>query len=345
MLKRSSLKQSRLFCPITRSFDDLSFSLVDYKNNYFTSNDLIKIIEFYDGFEKREHLIQWMEERPTGVTNIFEVKGSNEIIVVIPTADFNGKYAKECRENIFKGLRLIFAESGGREDFYFNYSHNCNMGIKKAMEYNPKWIVVSNDDMQKVDNISTLVTELNEASNNDVAVCFSQGKRKKSSTHSYPMKIGKKTILYDITYFIFSKITRTRIQFEKKHKQFFGKNILSVGLNFPYSLFSKGNLKFINGGAFFILNSKIFNENYFFDEVFINGVEDVDLSLRIKLGDLKTEILKYRIKSYRGSTLGRYGSIRSLRDIINEIYFNYKYDFDVLSSFYLDKSNNASKLL
>ena len=102
MQKRSSLNQSRLFCPITQYFGDLSFSLVDYKNNYFTSNDPNKIIEFYNGFENRDQLIQWMRERPKGVANIHEFEGDKDIIVVIPTADFNGKYAKECRENIFK---------------------------------------------------------------------------------------------------------------------------------------------------------------------------------------------------------------------------------------------------
>lgn len=319
--------RSPLSCSIDKLQRDLFLSLVDYRNNYFSSNDPNKIIEFYDGFANRDQFIQWMKERPKSIAEIYEVEGDKEIITVIPTADFNGKYAKTCREEIFKGLHMVFVESGGKEDFYFNFAHNCNVGIKKALEYNPKWIVVSNDDMRKVDNINTLVNELNEAYNNNVDVCFSQGKRKKSSTHSYPMKIGRKTILYKITYFIFSKITRTRIQFEKKHMHFFGKNILSVGLNFPYCLFSKGNFKFVNGGALFILNSKIFNENYFFDEVFINGAEDVDLSLRIKQGDLKTEILKYKIKSYRGGTLGRYGSVRSLRNMINEIYFNYKYSF------------------
>ena len=61
-------------------------------------------MEFYKSFENREQLIRWMRERPKGVANIREVEGGKEIIVVIPTADFNGKYARECRENIFKGL-------------------------------------------------------------------------------------------------------------------------------------------------------------------------------------------------------------------------------------------------
>ena len=151
---------SRKKCPITFSEFPKFFSLVDYRNNYFTSDDPNRIIEFYNGFENRDQLIQWMRERPKGIANIHEVEGDKDIIVVIPTADFNGKYARECRENIFKGLHMVFVESGEVPDCYFNYAHNCNVGIRIAMVYNPKWVVVSNDDMHKIDDISILNNEL-----------------------------------------------------------------------------------------------------------------------------------------------------------------------------------------
>ena len=144
------IQNSRQRCVLERYDDDLFFSLVCYRNNLFTSNDPEKIIEFYNGFENRDQPVQWMKERPKGNSYIHEVEGEKDIIVVIPTLDFNGKYAVNCRENIFKGLHIIFVESGEKDDFYFNYAHNCNMGIKKAMEYNPKWVVVSNDDIHRI---------------------------------------------------------------------------------------------------------------------------------------------------------------------------------------------------
>ena len=149
-----TLLVGRLHCPVKKSTTDIFFSLIDYRNNFFNSDNLDKIIKFYNGFENRDQLIQWMKERPKGAAYIHEIEGDKDIIVVIPTADFNGKYARECRENIFKGLHIVFVESGGRGDFYFNYAHNCNVGIKKAMEYKPKWVVVSNDDMEMIDSIS-----------------------------------------------------------------------------------------------------------------------------------------------------------------------------------------------
>ena len=143
------IQNNRLRCKFEKNNTVLFFSLVDYRNNLFTSNDPEKIIEFYNGFHNRDQLIQWMKERPKGASYIHEVEGNKDIIVVIPTADFNGKYARTCREEIFKGLHMVFVESGENPDPYFNYAHNCNVGIKRAMEYNPKWVVVSNDDMRK----------------------------------------------------------------------------------------------------------------------------------------------------------------------------------------------------
>jgi hypothetical protein len=63
-------EKSRLFCPLNQNVSELFFSLVDYRNNYFTSDDPDKIIEFYNDFENRDQLIQWMKERPKGIANI-----------------------------------------------------------------------------------------------------------------------------------------------------------------------------------------------------------------------------------------------------------------------------------
>ncbi|MEM3455717.1 MAG: hypothetical protein QXT72_04095 [Candidatus Micrarchaeia archaeon] len=94
------------------------------------SNDFEKIIEFYNHFKIKYELIKWMKERPKGLSYIYEVGGNKDIIVVIPTADFNGRYAKTCRDEIFKGLHIIFVLSG-KGNYYFNYAHNCYVDIKK----------------------------------------------------------------------------------------------------------------------------------------------------------------------------------------------------------------------
>jgi len=70
-----------------------------------------------------------------------------------------------------------------------------------------------------------------------------------------------------------------------------------------------------------------------FDETFVNGGEDLDLSLSIKSRGNKIEFISYRIGDYLGSSLGKNtpegirnlkGTPRRLRDIANMSYFNYK---------------------
>ena len=141
-----------------------------------------------------------MKDRPKGVANIHEVDGDKEIIVVIPTADFNGKYAKNCRENIFKGQHIVFVESAEIPDPYFNGAHNVNIGIKKAIEYNPKWIVFSGDDMVKIDDVKVLKEELMKLDETRYDVVFTNP----SEYHSTLEKISAPSQLYKFYYRITS---------------------------------------------------------------------------------------------------------------------------------------------
>ena len=317
---------------------ELFFSLVDYRNNYFTSNDPNKIIEFYNGFDNREELIQWMKERPKGVANIHEVDGDKDIIVVIPTADFNGMYARECRENIFKGLHMVFVESGGRGDFYFNIAHNFNVGIRKAMEYNPKWIIYSGDDMIKVDPISKLISELQKIDNTDVYTVFTS----LGDYHSVPMFLGMPNFLFHnvlkILNFIskrFSYIEESYFNLRRFNEQLFFPRY-ECGPTLPYKIlnfiFFKKIENFINTLSFGIFSSNFVIKSDFkvFDEIYINEMEDTDLSIRIKHMKNNKVFVNFKISEYIGSSLGR-GGVRTLRVVPGWTYFSYKMengDFD-----------------
>jgi len=183
--ENNEIRSNILQCPRDNN-DKIFFTLMDYLNNLFMSNDPKDILRFYDYFDNRDQLIKWMMERPKGNYRIVEFNNDeNDIIVVILTMDVNGKFAKTCRDEIFKGLHIIFVESGVG-NYYFNYAHNCNAGIKKAMEYNPKWIVLSNDDMYKIDDVEVLVKELSKLDNKYINIIF----RKESNicyTHEFPI--------------------------------------------------------------------------------------------------------------------------------------------------------------
>jgi hypothetical protein len=308
-------EKSRLFCPLNRSMSELFFSLVDYRNNYFTSEDPDKIIEFYNGFKNSDQLIQWMRERPKGVVNIHEVDGDKDIIVVIPTADFNGKYAKECRENIFKGLHIIFVESGEVPDPYFNYAHNCNVGIRKAMEYNPKWIVLSNDDMNKIDHVKKLIIELNGISELEFDIAYLENKNKVVNLVRISLSTNKRRFFFRVM----SRQTRIIIYLEKKFKI----KYLVSPLKLYYSWLYDGQYNVPAIGDFAIFSTNLLSTTQFlFDETYINGGEDVDASLSLYFKGCRYKTINYDIASISGGTIGKGG--RMLRDLSNLAYLNYK---------------------
>ena len=330
-------RSSRLWCTLKKEGNDLFFSLVDYRNNYFTSNDPEKIIEFYNGFENRDQLIQWMKERPNGTHTIYEVEGDNDIIVVIPTADYNGKFAKECRENIFKGLYIIFVESGGRGDFYFNYARNCNVGIKKAMEYNPKWVVVSNDDAFKIDDVDALVNGLTKLDNKKYDTVFTLPP---SRYHSHRESIGKRNLVRSLFYSTYDSSHRIRKKIEDKYNINYmirpGKgmskimlnNVENIILTQAFGIFSPNFLrKFTNGP---------------YDLVYINNIEEFDLSYELNKEERRLGYINYRVGDYVGTSLGN-GKDRWMRSLASEVYFNFKLEnrltpFEKFNPIILDSS-------
>jgi hypothetical protein len=317
------LERSRLFCPMERNNEEMFFSLVDYRNNYFTSDDPDKIIEFYFGFENRDHLIQWMKERPKGVANIYEIDGEKDIIVVIPTADFNGKYANECKENIFKGLQMVFVESGGRGDFYFNIAHNVNVGIKKAKEYNPKWIVVSGDDMVKVDEVGVLKEGLSNLDSDEVGLVYAYPP---SNYHSLEECVARGRITRNIIRIILRGVKKDRIYDIKKRNEVEFLIVQDKPMNrFLYQY----KFRFIDTIAFGIYSNKMLTDilaeaTYIFDCNFINCHEESDLAIRVSRSKWKSAKVEYKIKPLIGESLGR-TNVRTMRDLASGVYFSKKF--------------------
>ena len=332
MKEQYSLYKSRLHFPIGKSNGALFFSLVDYRNNYFTSDDPDKIIEFYNGFKTRDHLIQWMKERPKGVSNIYEVEGDCEVVVVIPTADFNGKYAIECRENIFKGFHIIFVESGGKRDFYFNFAHNMNIGLKKALEYNPKWIVCSNDDMRKIDESHKLTSELSALDPRKTDIVFTSPSP--TMYHSKPSFMGKTNLLGRLYYIWIQKTGIAPYDFWSYLYR--GGGLLNISdevillpTHFKSKLFFHNPKPLVTMMSFSIFSGKfVESENgEVFKEFFVNGAEDWDVSYRAFYKGLSYDFIQYQISEYSGATLGAGGN-RAIRDVANVLMFNHLYAKD-----------------
>lgn len=284
-------------------------------NDLFTSDSVDKILEFYSHFEDREQLIQWMRERPKGRAHIYEVEGNRDVIVVIPTANFNGKYARECRENIFTGLHIIFVESGGIGDLYFNYAHNCNVGIKKAMEYNPKWIILSNDDMYKIDPLMVLLNEIDKLDPDKLDVLFAKQRKYVTQTS----KLAERRV-------IFKKLidlSNRKMNFSNLENKF-GINLTGAPCKGLLSILYKRGLIFKNFVAFAIFSSNFGRnlEGEVFDETYLNAAEDTDLSIRA-MTDYRWRQINFEIGALKGTYLGM-NEIRRYKEIPSNAYLNYK---------------------
>ncbi|WP_145983950.1 hypothetical protein [Cuniculiplasma divulgatum] len=259
-----------------------------------------------------------MNERPKGVSNIHEVDGNKDVIVIVPTIDFNGKFARECRENIFKGLHIVFVESG--KDYYFNFAHNCNVGIKKSLEYDPKWIIVSNDDMVKIDTAKLLQEQLLALNEKKYDVIFTQP----SKYHSSSEKISRPNILFFVYSLIMNKnCGRTAL---KMYKKFLIRYLISP-ISGKFSKLFKNGYQYLEIQDFGIFSSLWISKvgGSIYDETFINAAEDTDLSIRIKIENARTMIIDYKIGDLIGSTLDT-GNLRAVRSIAGLTYLNWKWD-------------------
>jgi GT2 family glycosyltransferase len=216
-------------------------------------------------------------------------------------------------------------ESGGKGDFYFNYAHNCNVGIKKAMEYNPKWVVVSNDDMVKMDDVKVMKMEIDRIERselNQVQVIFA----KKGIYHSRYIKLGKQNFLYGIFNSLFKgREGREILRLEKRFKV----EIMPAVSGTAYAMFFNNHLKVKEVGDFIIINKNLAEhvDGFLYDETYINDTEDVDLSIRINY-KYNYKLINYNISEKVSGTFGT-SKQRAMRGLTGVCYLNSKIDLGI----------------
>lgn len=292
-------------------------------NDKFLSSNVKELIEFYNQFSNRDQLISWMRGRPKSEGKIYveENKISN-IVVVIPTKDIYSNYALECRNVIYKGISQVFVESVKPSDTFFNYAYNVNKGIAYAMRLEPDWIIVSNDDMVCVDPPEKLASELSkfDPSRYDALFTIPEG-----LYHSFFRMIATPNSLYSIVTKLHpNRLRKTRLELWEKFSLRYV-DALDKGIDGMISkLLYSNKFRHILTGSFTILSRDFVNNisGKVFDDTFINGGEDSDLSLRLIYSG-KYNKINYKITDLVGKSLGT-GWERILRNVINEVYLSYK---------------------
>lgn len=289
---------------------------IDY---LYTSKNFVDVIKFYNYFNNKNEIIKWMNNRPKIKPNLIEYNSNannDYAIVVIPTIDSNSKWS-QIDKKIFKNFHIIFSENKNKKpNKYFNYAFAVNIGVKAALKYDPKWIIVSNDDIFKIDNLTKLMQDLKRNEKYDTLFF------PKSNTYSNNVVIAKPKFINMIRPFSYWRrnyahiVKKFGLKYEvldfKRHgflyKNIFYKKIIRIKHH-------QSNFLVINSEFIKSMNNKLF------DDTFINGHEDTWLSYKY-LQESKFKQSSFNIGAYTGSSLGT-GVNRAFREIVNEIYFEH----------------------
>jgi GT2 family glycosyltransferase len=264
-----------------------------------------------------------MKRRPNEQMRLFEINGKTDIVFVIPTADVNGNYSKCCKL-LYKNWYIIFVQSKGPN---FNFGRSCNFGIKRALELNPKYVVISNDDIYKIDDINNFAKNLLKIKPIPNAVLI-KPTDKKPVLNCKIIKVPSVTALiyYNIKAFItpFYKFYPALL---KKYNLKYLVLVSDPNKNKEHELnrfIYKPKAEFRLQGNFFVLSRSFLEANgsKAFDETFINSFEDVDLFYKIKLEN-NYKFIKFKIGAYNSGTF-RFDQLHAFRGLANTIYFNYK---------------------
>lgn len=293
----------------------------DLLNGLFESRDPADVMLFYDHFQGVDDLVEWMKTRPSRECRLEEVDGDKEIVVVVPTTDFESRLARRCRLEIFSGIQIVFVVDQTEEDGYFNLARNYNLGLARALRHSPRWIVWSNDDMYKIDEPEVLTKELESVPSGGPTAVFTQP----SAYHSVVYQLASSSIVRKALLSM-SRNGRQTLARERK----FGANMYGIpGTGFFWRTMYNSAFRFRQTCAFGIMSSEYVKDKggHLFDETYGNAVEDVDFSIGIaaaaSLGELTTTTIDYLIGDEVGGSLG-VGMSRSLRNLAGTAYLNYK---------------------
>ena len=288
-------------------------------DSLFLSKDPADVFAFYSKFNNAGDILAYVRGRTYNKPRIFEKDGDKDVVAVIPTRDHNGEFAKSFCD-IFKGFHIIMAESGN--DPYFNYTKNTNLAVEKAVSYDPKWIIVSNDDMYGIDDPAVLRQGLLRLDNGKIDNVWISPEPEHHHCHSIHLVECKKAL---------GILRKVQGAYQRKAHAVLNKFGVDYTLLYGqfkphYSLFLRNVKQFLVTEDFFVISGKyassIYNSGHrLYDEAFINNAEDAWLSLGF--GPERSAYLEFKIGSKINGTFTPSKS-NDARGILEMILFDYK---------------------
>lgn len=297
-------------------------------------------LDFYNSFGSVNALIEFITSRKRAEVRIFKIESKieSEITAVIPTKSIESQIVKTLTDKL-TGFNIIFVESKGP---FFNFSFSMNSGIREAIRLNTKYIMLSNDDifplespdklqrsvvMNGVDKdvlIPSIMSTLsflspkqkifsqscltNHIVSNKVLSILNPSKTSKSSR----VLLGKIKMYKSPDILKYIIIRENDPIFKKKHLK-----ILGYGMKYAITQFNKPLIEINNIQPVSIIKSDLLKKEAF-DESFINGGEDTDLSVRLAIRGVRVGYLKERFQNLGGYSLGN-STDRMLKFTIPEV--------------------------
>jgi hypothetical protein len=301
--------------------------------NLWSSNNLYDICKFYTLNPSIENLVHFSQGRPSASMRIKKIRfdESKEIIAVVPTASLQQEINKRVSE-MLRPIPVIFVESSGQ---YFNYARSMNRGLVEGINSGAKWIIISNNDVFGIQRFPDFLQHLRSDQEEHIIVPKSRYVPKKNVWITIKFAIIPKprslgTILsyirtaYNSNGFSFSRERILGVYHPKKSLVFQAPRPrpLSWWPHLPEEILAQTCKWFYNIGDFCAIPASELTDSRF-DETFINGAEDLDLSVR--LAQKKSfKAVDFVIGRYQGTSLSANKQLalaRNLRDILNELYF------------------------
>ena len=293
-------------------------------SNLYFSNDYHDIIRFYNAFKNETELFDFLSQMPKEYVKTTILHNDDSIVLVVPTSDINNIHSRQIKDT-YKAYTIVFVESKGK---YFNFSHSMNIGIEKAITLNPQWIMLTNNDIYSEDPIILK----NQVKNIDKDIIVPKKINYGNNIGNAGINIYKDSWLLNMLYRLkfFSKLfpiqMRGRficnsIHYYKHLFKYINVNTDSYLNKLPF--IGKKIIEIYNIQPVSIIKAEILDK-YRFDEIFINGGEDLDLALRLKKAGFTFQLSDLNFYGQSGASLG-INNMRLYRNTLIEIlYISYK---------------------
>ena len=275
-----------------------------------------QILKFYEQFPNYSSLIKWLRNVKKKEPKIIVKKSKiTKIIAVIPT-----RYTKNIRslKKKYSNITLVIAVNQ-KDAGHFNYAYSINKAIKEALKMKPSWLIIANDDIKDVGKTRNLVKILGNIDNKHVDVVFPDYITKYPYTHE--VILVKYRFYSSLLLRIIRKKTFVKYLLHKKY----GIKIFAQPSSWRERLVFKKIRSFTNVGDFSIISSNFIknNKSRLFDDIFLNGNEDTEVSLKFRANKIRH--IDYKMDcGYGGNSLG-HNQERFLRDIATQCYIYHRY--------------------